>query len=134
MCMVGYRKSVWHRPSRKWPRVCYQKQSVPHASPTPPPLPKKTPQHLSYMRRWGWYVGMEAAGIEPHASGAPTDASSTHLHAQTTHFRAWRSSRAPDPPPYNAPRLHEQHTDVHGQRARSVHTDHDLATVIAAWP
>src|SRR2546423_2760456 len=65
MCMVGYGKNVWPRPSRKWPRVCYPKQSVPHVCLTPPPIPKKNPQRLSYMRRWGWSAKMEAAGIEP---------------------------------------------------------------------
>jgi hypothetical protein len=75
---------------------------------------------------------VEAAGIEPHASQAPPHASSAHTHAPTRHLRALRPSRDPHSPPHEAPTVHEQHTDVHGERARSVHGD--LHTVITAWP
>jgi hypothetical protein len=75
---------------------------------------------------------VEAAGIEPHASHTPPDASDTHIHARTAHIRALPPGRDPHDPPHNAPSIHEQHTSVHGQRARSVHAD--LQAVITAWP
>jgi hypothetical protein len=75
---------------------------------------------------------VEAAGIEPHASHTPPDASHTHIHAQTAHIHALPPGRDPHDPPHNAPSIHEQHTGVHGQRARSVHAD--LQAVITAWP
>ena len=37
-------------------------------------------------------------------------------------------------PPLMHQIIHEQYTGVHDERARSVHTDPDLAAVIAAWP
>ena len=75
---------------------------------------------------------VEAAGIEPHASHTPPDASDTHIHAQTAHIRALPPGRDPHDPPHNAPSIHEQPTGVHRQRARSVHAD--LQAVITAWP
>jgi len=79
-------------------------------------------------------VGVEAAGIEPCSSGPPPDASATQTRAQTPHINALRPARSSHETPHNAPNIHEQHTAVHGERARSVHADPDLAAVIAAWP
>ena len=75
---------------------------------------------------------VEAAGIEPHASGSPLDVSGTHTHTQMTHIRALRPSRELHDPSPNAQSIHEQHTAVRGERAHSVHAD--LEAVITAWP
>jgi hypothetical protein len=92
---------------------------------------------------WGFVVDVscpcdsrkvEAAGIEPHASGSPLDASSPHTHAQITHIRALRPSRVLHETSPNAQSIHEQHTAVRGERAWSVHSDLVLAVVVAAWP
>jgi hypothetical protein len=77
---------------------------------------------------------MENTGFEPCFSGSPPRASGTHTPAQTTHIRALRPSRAPYTPPHDAPKLHEQHTVVRGERAWSVHSDPVLAVVVTAWP
>jgi hypothetical protein len=75
---------------------------------------------------------MEAAGIEPHASGSPLDASGTHTHARMRHIHALRPSCEFHDPSPNAQSIHEQHTAVRGERAHSVHAD--LEAVITAWP
>ena len=77
---------------------------------------------------------MENTGFEPRSSGSPLDASGTHAPAQTTHIRALRPSRELHGTSPNAQSIHEQHTAVRGERAWSVHSDPDLAIVVAAWP
>ena len=77
---------------------------------------------------------MELRGIEPQDSGTSPHALSDHERAQRIHFRALQPSRAVHDPSPDAPARHAQHTGGHGECARSVHMDPDLATVIAAWP
>src|SRR5690242_20658143 len=90
------------------------------------------------LKKKGFHYGkplislMELRGIEPHSSESPLDASSLHTPAQITHIRALRPSRDPQAASHDAPKRHEQHTGMHGQRAPGVHAD--LHAVIAAWP
>jgi len=77
---------------------------------------------------------MELRGIEPRSFDPLPDASATQTRAQTPHIHALRPSRSPHDTPHDARDIHEQHTAVHTERARSVHAEPDLAAVIAAWP
>jgi hypothetical protein len=76
---------------------------------------------------------VENTGFEPHPCDSPPDASTTHIRAQTPHINALRPARSSHETPHNAPTIHEQHTAVHAERARSVHADPALAAVTAAW-
>ena len=77
---------------------------------------------------------MELRGIEPQDSGISPHTLSDYERAQRIHFHALQPSRVFHDPSPDAPARHEQHTGGHGERARSVHMDPDLAAVIAAWP
>lgn len=77
---------------------------------------------------------MENTGFEPVTSAPTPDASVTQTHAQTPHINALWPARSPHETPSNAPSIHERHTDVHAERARSVHADPTLAAVMTAWP
>ena len=75
-----------------------------------------------------------AAGCLPQDSDPPIHASSPHTHARMRQIRALRPSHTSHDPSPDAPERHGQHIGVHDELAHSVHTDPDLAAVIAAWP